>query len=89
MLLVKFLKVSRYGTQAYRYGIGQVRIDMYRYIVPALADNLANSLDPDQDWQNTCLTADPGVASSIQAQSHTYVEIDHVIISGAILLPSA
>ena len=38
----------------------------------------------------TCLTADPGVASSIPAPSHTFVEIDHEIISAtAILLPSA
>ena len=35
------------------------------------------------------LTADPGVASSIPAQSHTFVEIDHEIISTVILLPSA
>ena len=35
------------------------------------------------------LTADPGVASSIQAQSHTFVEIDHEMISMVILLPSA
>ena len=37
----------------------------------------------------TCLTADPGVASSIPVQSHTFVEIDHEIISTVILLPSA
>ena len=43
----------------------------------------------------TCLAtdasviADPGVASSILAQSHTFVEIDHEIISKVILLPSA
>ena len=36
-----------------------------------------------------CLTADPGVASLIPARSHTFVEIDHEIISTAILLPSA
>ena len=36
-----------------------------------------------------CLTADPGVASSIPARSHTLVEIDSEIISTAILLPSA
>ena len=36
---------------------------------------------------DTCLTADPGVASSIRAQSHTFVEIDHEIIAMAILLP--
>ena len=35
------------------------------------------------------LTADPGVASSILARSHTFVEIDHEIISTVILLPSA
>ena len=35
------------------------------------------------------LTADPGVASSIPARSHTFVEIDHEIISMVILLPSA
>ena len=33
------------------------------------------------------LTADPGVASSIP--THTFVEIDHEIISTVILLPSA
>ena len=35
------------------------------------------------------LTADPGVASRIPAQSHTFVEIDHEITSTVILLPSA
>ena len=34
------------------------------------------------------LTADPGVASSIPARSHTFVGIDHEIISTVILLPS-
>ena len=34
------------------------------------------------------LTADPGVASSIPVRSHTFVEIDHEIISTVILLPS-
>ena len=34
------------------------------------------------------LTANPGVASSIPARSHTFVEIDHEIISTVILLPS-
>ena len=36
-----------------------------------------------------CLTADPGVASSIPARYHTFVQIDHEIISTFILLPSA
>ena len=35
------------------------------------------------------LTADPGVASLIPARSHTFVEIDHEMISKVILLPSA
>ena len=34
------------------------------------------------------LTADPGVASLIPAQSHTFMETDHEIISTVILLPS-
>ena len=36
----------------------------------------------------SCLAADPGVRSLIPAQSHTFVEIDHEIISTAIFLPS-
>ena len=35
------------------------------------------------------LTADPGVATLIPARPHTFVEIDHEIISSVILLPSA
>ena len=38
---------------------------------------------------DACLTADPGVATSIPARSHTFVEIDHEIISTVILLPTA
>ena len=38
---------------------------------------------------DSSLTADPGVASSIPARYHTFVEIDHEIISTVILLPSA
>ena len=38
---------------------------------------------------DSSLTADPGVASSILVRSHTSVEIDHEIISIAILFPSA
>ena len=38
---------------------------------------------------NACLTADPGVASLIPTQSHTFVKIYHEIISMVILLPSA
>ena len=38
---------------------------------------------------DVCLTADPEVSSSIPARSHTFVEIDHEIISTVIHLPSA
>ena len=38
---------------------------------------------------DACLTEDPGVASSNPARYHTFVEIDHEIISTVILLPSA
>ena len=35
------------------------------------------------------LNADPGIASSIAIRSHTFLEIDHEIISMVILLLSA
>ena len=35
---------------------------------------------------DACLTADPGVASWIPDRYHTFVEIDHEIISTVILL---
>ena len=38
---------------------------------------------------DVCLTADPGVANLIPALSHTFVEIDHEIISTVIRLLSA
>ena len=38
---------------------------------------------------DACLTSDPGVGSLIPVRSHTFVEIDHEMISTAILLPSA
>ena len=38
---------------------------------------------------DACLTADPGVASSIPVRSHTFVEIDHEMISTVFLLSSA
>ena len=38
---------------------------------------------------DTCLTADPGVASSMPARSNTFVKIYHALISMVILLPSA
>ena len=37
---------------------------------------------------DVCLTADPGVASLIPVWSHTFMEIDHEMISTVILIPS-
>ena len=39
--------------------------------------------------RDASLITDPGVASLIPARSHTFMEIDHEIISTVILLPSA
>ena len=55
-----------------------------RFVLPGRVAQSVTCLATD-----ACLTADPGVASSIRAQSHTFVEIDHEIISKVILLPSA
>ena len=38
---------------------------------------------------DTCLSADSGVTSCIPAWFHTFVEIDHEMISTVILLPSS
>ena len=38
---------------------------------------------------DACLTADPGVPSLVAARSHTFIEINHEIISTVIFLPSA
>ena len=55
--------------------------------------NMVSSVTKFVSWSkkkvDASLTADPGVASSIPARSHTFVEIDHEIISTVILLPSA
>ena len=66
------------------------------YHVAVKAGFSVNTLPPGRVAQsvtclatNACLTAIPGVASSIPAWSHTFVEIDHEIISTVILLPSA
>ena len=56
-------------------------------IIPFIPGRVAQSV--------TCLatdaslTADPGFASLIPARSHTFVEIDHEIVSTVIFLPSA
>ena len=65
-------------------------------ILTCMRQNLSSGFPPGRIGQSVtclatdaCLTADPGVASWIPVQSHTFVEIDHEIISTVILLPSA
>ena len=53
-----------------------------------LSSHYLDLLDP-VPQSVTCLTADPGVASSAPAPSHTFAEIDLEIISTAILFHSA
>ena len=54
------------------------------FILPGLVAQSVTCLATD-----ACLTADPGVASLIPVWSHSFVEIDHEIISTVILLPFA
>ena len=52
--------------------------------IPGRVVQSVTSLDTD-----ACLAADPGDESSIPVQSHTFLEIDHEMISIVVLLPSA
>ena len=54
---------------------------LFIYLIVCRVAQLVTCLATD-----ACLTADPGVASSIPVRSHTFVEIDHEMISTAILL---
>ena len=54
------------------------------YFLPGRVTQLVKCLTTDARQ-----SADPGVRRSITARSHTFVEIDHEIISTVILLPSA
>ena len=56
----------------------------YKHNIPRRVAQLVTCLATDAS-----LTADQGVASLIPTLSHTFVEIDHEIISTFILLPSA
>ena len=63
----------------------------YIFLVPEQTNDLPGRIAQSVTCLATdaCLTADPGVASSIPVRSHTFVEIDHEMISTVILLPSA
>ena len=62
----------------------KTNISFHIKLVPSHVAQLVMCLTAD-----TCLTADPGVASSILAQSHNISETEYEIISMAILPPSA
>ena len=63
------------------------KVSVYELLHPSLPGRVAQSVTCLAT--DTSLSANSGVASSITAQSHTFVEIDHAIISTVILLPSA
>ena len=63
---------------------GRKILSVKKVLMPGLVAQSVTCLATD-----ACLTADPGVASSIAVWSHTFVEIDHEMISTVILLPSA
>ena len=87
-----------YTCRGVRGHINSLSLHLHSYFVYALSSKASGShaLVPGRVAQSVtclatdaCLTADPGVASSIPVRSHTFVEIDHAIISRVILLPSA
>ena len=57
---------------------GKMNLNKWTLTIAASPGRVAQSV--------TCLTAFPGVASSIPVRSHTFVEIDHEMISTVILL---
>ena len=67
-----------------QYPLHHVAYSPARFFLPGRVAQSVTCLTTD-----VCLTADPGVASSIPARYHTFVEIDHDKISTVILLPSA
>ena len=66
-------------------GLGCFRILSCSYQMKGNETYNIKAMGPVVQWKAS-LTADPGVTSSIQARSHTFVAIDHEIISMAILL---
>ena len=60
---------------------GQQKLNKLLHILPGRIAQSVTCLATD-----ACLTADPGVASSIPVRPHTFVEIDHEMISTVILL---
>ena len=67
----------------YKYHCGKIEIKLPYYGLLGRVAQSVTCLATD-----ACLTADPGVASWIPIGSHTFVEIDHEMIS-TVILPSA
>ena len=65
-----------------------VKMPAHNVKMPTLVDILTFMFTGQVALSLRCLAADPGVSSGISAGSHTFVEIDHEIISMVILLPS-
>ena len=100
--LVIYTKIYFYGCAAVyvrdislSYSLTYTFMDVLQYVYLTFLGHIqADKIMPSKQAltclaTDACLTADPGVASSIPARSHTFVEIDHEIISTVILLPSA
>ena len=76
------IKTSTYNFRGERKAdIPRVNTTRYGLRLPGRVAQSVTCLATD-----ACLTADPGVASLIPARYHTFVEIDHEIISTVILL---
>ena len=81
-LLVDSIVIKRHQLFTKTHSMYHSR-QIFKYL-PSLVAQSVTCLATDES-----LTADPGVTSSVPVQSHTFVEIDHEIISTVILLPSA
>ena len=81
------LRLSQYDPMTGCGGSGRVArnsIIYFRYVYTCSA--LTGLKDSPVAQSVASLTADPGVTSLIPAQSHSFMEIDHEIISTGILL---
>ena len=79
-----FVKFHCKNYESHKMNVDMLYSNLLKLGVPGLVVKPVTCLAADM-----CLTADPGVASSIPARSHTFLEIDHEIISTVILLSSA
>ena len=78
-ILFKYMYMLLSGSLVLR-----ICVHHYMYLVPGRVARSVTCLATD-----ACLTAVPGVVSSIPARSHTFVELKYEIISTGILLTSA